>query len=56
MSKKSQLLELIMNCFCGMINQQKAFFYFFFLKAYFHPGPLSEILTAASIRYFMSRI
>ena len=30
MSKKSQLLELIMNCFCGMIDQQKAFFYIFF--------------------------
>ena len=35
---------MMMNCFYGMVNQQKAF------TLYFQPGPLSEILTIATLR------
>ena len=34
---------MIMNCFCGMNDQWKAF------MPYFQPGPLSEILTIANL-------
>ena len=35
-------LMMIMNCFCGMVDQQKVF------MPYFQLGPLSEILTIAN--------
>ena len=36
-------LMMIMNCFCGMVDQQKVF------MPYFQLGPLSEILTIANL-------
>ena len=35
------------NCFCGMVDRR---------KAYLQPGPLSEIITIASLRHAASRI
>ena len=40
----------MMNCFCGIVDQRKAF------TPYFHPGPLSEILTITNLRHAASRI
>ena len=41
---------MMMNCFCGMVDQQKAF------KPYFQPGPLSEILTIANLQPAASKV
>ena len=35
---------MMMNCFCGMIDWQKAFMHYFGL------GPLSEILTITNLQ------
>ena len=39
---------MMMNCFCGMVDQQK--------MSYFQPGPLPEILTIANLWIAASRI
>ena len=36
-------MKMMMNCFCGMIDWQKAFI------PYFQPEPLQEILTIANL-------
>ena len=43
-------IDLLMNCFCGMVDQRKAF------TPYFQPGPLSEILTIANLWHAARRI
>ena len=45
------LMMMMMNCFCGMVDRRRAL-----VKPYFHPGPLSEILTIANPRHAASRI
>ena len=36
--------------FCGMVDRRKAF------APYFHPGPLSELVTIANLRHAASRV
>ena len=40
------MMLMMMDCFCGMVDRR---------KAYFQPGPLSEILTIANLRHAASR-
>ena len=44
------MMMMMMNCFCRMIDRQKA------LMPYFQPGPLSEILTIANLWHAASRV
>ena len=44
------IYEIWMNCFCGMVEQLKAF------TPYFQPGPSSEILTIANLRHAGSKV
>ena len=42
--------ELMISCFCGMVDQKKAF------RPYFQPEPLSEIFTISDLRHAASRV
>ena len=44
------MMMMMMNCFCGMVDQRNAF------TSYFQPGPLSEILIVANLQHAASRI
>ena len=48
--KYDQIRSFLMSCFCGMVDQRKTF------TPYFHPGPLSEILTIANLCHSARRI
>ena len=43
------MMMMMMNCFCGMVDQRKA-------EPYFQPGLLSEIVTIANLRHATSRV
>ena len=47
---RKKMIMMMMNCFCGMVDGQKAF------KHYLQPGPLSGILTILNFRHAASRI
>ena len=44
-----EVMMMMMNCFCGMVDRRKA-------EPYFQPGLLSETLTIANLRHAASRI
>ena len=46
----NDLPDMMMNCFCGMVDRRKVF------MPYFQPGPLSEILTIANLWHAISRV
>ena len=44
------MMMMMMNCFCGMVDRQKA------CTRYFHLGPLSEIFIIKNLQHAASRM